>query len=53
MWLVGEDGLLLPLLVDDGARFVLGVWMVCQLCGAGTDRALQEQLMHTHKYIHT
>lgn len=41
----GEDGLLAPLLGQDGSRFVLSVRVVCQLRRAGGHRALQDGLL--------
>lgn len=41
----GEDGLLAPLLGQDGSGFVLSVRVVGELRGAGGHRALQDGLL--------
>lgn len=40
----GKDGLLSPLLGEDGTRFVLSVGMVCQLRWAGGHGAFKDGL---------
>lgn len=45
-----KDGLLASLLSEDGSRFVLSIWVVCQLRGAGGDGALEDGLLQVVKH---
>lgn len=45
-----EDGLLAPLLGQDGSGFVLSIRVVGQFWGAGGDRALQDGLLQVIKH---